>query len=142
MHHQYRPYAVLGRIARFLRSKSIDQGVDFRNGEASHPDVEIQIDFEQAFELFGEQLLIPAGVHRQLVVGQHIGALLFERHGFDAHTRFTLLGRTGLLGSTGLLCNAAICRRRPRQRSRQFPRNTLDELRRGAAAPVSFDRGR
>ena len=46
---------MLGRIARFLRSKSIDQGVDFRNGEASHPDVEIQIDFEQAFELFGEQ---------------------------------------------------------------------------------------
>jgi hypothetical protein len=67
---------------------------------------------------------------------------LFERHGFDAHTRFTLLGRTGLLGSTGLLCNAAICRRRPRQRSRQFPRNTLDELRRGAGAPVCFDRGR
>ena len=57
-------------------------------------------------------------------------------------SRFTLLGRTGLLGSTGLLCNAAICRRRPRQRSRQFRRNTLDELRRGAGAPVCFDRGR
>jgi transposase len=57
-------------------------------------------------------------------------------------SRFTLLGRTGLFGSTGLLCNAAICRRRPRQRSRQFRRNTLDELRRGAGAPVCFDRGR
>jgi hypothetical protein len=53
-----------------------------------------------------------------------------------------LLGRTVLLGSTGLLSNAAIYRRRPRQRSRQFRRNTLDELRRGAGAPVCFDGGR
>lgn len=55
---------------------------------------------------------------------------------------FTLLGSTGLLGSIGLLCNVAICRRRPRQRSRQFRCNTPDEFRRGNGAPVCFDRGR
>ena len=74
---------VLG-IAGLLRRQPLDQAVDLRDREAGHADVEAEIVGEERLQLFGEQVLVPAGVQRQLVVGEHVGPLLGRGHGLDA----------------------------------------------------------
>src|ERR1019366_228113 len=111
----YSPYA----LRHYYASKLIGKDLNFIQNAMGHSKIEITLN-----------------VYGHLLKGRA------PPPGRISDSRFTLLGRTGFLGSTVLLCNAAICRRRPRQRSRQFRRNTLDELRRGAGAPVCFDRGR
>ena len=74
---------VLG-IAGLLRRQPLDQAVDLRDREAGDADVEAEIVGEERLQLLGQQVLVPAGVQRQLVVGEHIGPLLGRRHGLDA----------------------------------------------------------
>jgi hypothetical protein len=71
-------------IARLLRSEAIDQAVDFRNRKTSYADVKVQIDFEQALELFGEQLLIPAIAHVPIPSGVGIGQEFASLRKFDS----------------------------------------------------------
>ena len=64
---------VLGRLCavRVGVPRGIQGHVDLSQAEAGEFDLEVEID--QRLQLDGEQLLVPAGVERQLVVGEHIG---------------------------------------------------------------------
>ncbi len=61
----------------------LDQSIDLGHREAGERDVERVVVSEEPLQFLGEQLVVPAGVERQLVVGNHIGALLRRRHGLD-----------------------------------------------------------
>ena len=67
---------VVGRIARLLGGDGRQEGVDLWNREASDPDIEVEIRSQQRPQLRGEEVLIPARIECQFVVGEHIGALL------------------------------------------------------------------
>ena len=71
---------VVRGIAGLFRSQPFDQAVDLGDREAGHADVEVEIDRQQSLQLLGQDLLVPAGIERQLVVGKHIGPLLLRRH--------------------------------------------------------------
>ena len=49
----------------------IEHQVDFGQGEAGDLHAEVEVD--QGLKFDGEQLLVPACIQRQLVVGEHIG---------------------------------------------------------------------
>ena len=70
---------VVGRIARLLGGDGRQEGVDLWNREASDPDIEVEIRGQQRPQLRGEEVLIPARIECQFVVGEHIGALLRPR---------------------------------------------------------------
>ena len=52
----------------------VEHEVDLGEAEAGQLDIELEVD--QRLQLDREDLLVPAGVERQLVVGEHIGAAL------------------------------------------------------------------
>ena len=56
-------------LARF-----VDHEVDFGEAEPGQLDIELEVD--QRLQLDGEDLLVPPGIERELVVGQHVGAPL------------------------------------------------------------------
>src|SRR5262249_891993 len=75
---------VICRIARFFVSQSLDQMVDLGNREAGELNVEVEVTGRELFELEGQELIVPAGVECDLVVGKDIGSLLGCRHAVDA----------------------------------------------------------
>ena len=68
--------SVVGRVIRLLGGDGRQEGVDLRNREARDAEVEVEVRGQQRPQLRGEQVLVPAGVERQFVVGEDIGALL------------------------------------------------------------------
>jgi hypothetical protein len=46
----------------------------------------MQAKWSLKLSLHGQQLFTPTGIERNLVVGDHMGALLFGRHGVDPLT--------------------------------------------------------
>src|SRR5262249_44748843 len=75
---------VICRIARFFVSQSLDQVVDLGDREAGELNVEVEVTGRELFEFEGQELLVPAGVECDLVVGEDIGPLLGCRHAVDA----------------------------------------------------------
>ena len=75
---------IICRIALFLGRKALDQLVDLSDRKARDADVEAEVSVHQLLQLEGEQLLVPAGVEGELIVGQHIGPLLGRRQMADA----------------------------------------------------------
>ena len=62
-----RPIGTVGiRLARL-----VDDEVDLGQAEAGQLDVEVEVD--QRLQLDREDLLVPAGIERELVVGEHVG---------------------------------------------------------------------
>ena len=66
---------VVCRIAGLFRIEPFDQAVDLGDREAGQTNVEVEIDRQQSLEFFGQDLVIPAGIEGELVVGKHIGSL-------------------------------------------------------------------
>ena len=52
----------------------IEHEVDLGQAEPGHLDIELQVD--QRLQLDREDLLVPPGIERELVVGEHVGAPL------------------------------------------------------------------
>ena len=69
-----KPVSGLWKVTRSTRPGQ--EGVDLWNREASDPDIEVEIRGQQCPQLRGEEVLIPARIECQFVVGKHIGALL------------------------------------------------------------------
>ena len=67
---------IVGRITRLLTILCRNQAVDLRDREASHTEIEVELDFEQSRKLDRQDLFVPASLQSQLVVGKHIGPLL------------------------------------------------------------------
>ena len=78
--------AVVRGIARLLRGQPFDQAVDLRDREAGDARCRSRgRSSSSALQLLGQQLLVPAGIERQLVVGEHVGALLRRASCFEAN---------------------------------------------------------
>jgi hypothetical protein len=84
------PTPVVRRIARFLRRKTIDETINLRDGEANDANIELDVRFHVLLQLKRQQFLIPARVEGELIVRQHVGALLCGRHVLDAQARNSL----------------------------------------------------
>ena len=65
----FRPARGVGRLARFLKDE-----VDLRHLEPGQFDIDLELD--QPLQFDRQQLLVPAGLLGELVVGQDIGALI------------------------------------------------------------------
>jgi hypothetical protein len=75
LHHD-----IISRIIRLFRVQAVNQAVDLGNREPRDLQAEVEIEVLQSLKLLRQQILVPAGIERQLVVGQHIGAFLVGRH--------------------------------------------------------------
>ncbi|MEL6244120.1 MAG: hypothetical protein AAFQ85_02085 [Pseudomonadota bacterium] len=65
---------VIRRIAWLLWHGRSQRGVDLSHRKAGDTDVEGQIiDLQDGAELLGEEVLVPTGVQRELVVGEDVG---------------------------------------------------------------------
>ncbi len=72
---------IVSRIAILFRCDAFDQAVHLGDGEAGDIDIEIEvISLHQSAELGRQHVLIPAGIERQLIVSQYVGALLSSAH--------------------------------------------------------------
>ena len=67
---------VVGRVIRLLGGDGRQEGVDLRNREAGDPDLKVKVLSQERPQFRGEPVLVPAGIERQFVVGEDIGALL------------------------------------------------------------------
>ena len=74
---------ILLRVPLIFGCDNRHQTVDLRDREAGDADVEVEILHHQRTKLGRQQILVPAGVQGQLVVGQNIGALLCFSHVVD-----------------------------------------------------------
>jgi hypothetical protein len=63
----------------------VEDEVSFGQREARDRHIESEVN--QPLELDCQDFLIPAGVERQLVVGEYVGPPLIGRHGLDTHAR-------------------------------------------------------
>ena len=77
---------VVGRIIRLLGGDGRQEVVDLRNREARDVEVELEIRGQERPQLRGEQVLVPAGIERQFVVSEDIGALLGPAQVLDLQT--------------------------------------------------------
>ena len=77
---------LVGRIIRLLGSDGRQEVVDLRNREARDADVEVEVRGHQCPQFSGEQVLVPAGIECQFVVGEDIGALLGLAQVLDLQT--------------------------------------------------------
>ena len=67
---------VLGALGRLIGAAYIKKLIHFGDGEAGQLDVDLLALGHEVFELARKQVLVPAGVLGELVVGQDVGALL------------------------------------------------------------------
>jgi hypothetical protein len=77
----------LGRTVRGALMSLLENDVDLGGGEAGELDVELDVD--EALQLDRQQIPVPAGIERELIVGQYVGTSLRrievgEAHGGDA----------------------------------------------------------
>ena len=77
---------VVGRIIRLLGSDGRQEVVELGDREAGDPNVEVEVRGHQRPQLCGEQVLVPAGIEREFVVGEDIGALLGLAQVLDLQT--------------------------------------------------------
>jgi hypothetical protein len=84
--HVRRRQVLLGR-AGLLRCEPLDEAVDLGDRKAGDADVEVEIDRKERLQLLRQDLLVPAGVEGELVIGDHVGPLLLGRHRLEPHAR-------------------------------------------------------
>ena len=66
----------VGRIRRFGPPQPVDQNVDLGGLEAGDGQIEVEVKRGEALQLERQQLMVPAGVLGELVVGEDVGANL------------------------------------------------------------------
>ena len=78
---------IIERVGLGLVVVVLDDEIDFGDLEAGDRQVELRRDFEQSFELDGEDFRVPAGLLCQPVVGNDVGPLLGLGHVRQADRR-------------------------------------------------------
>ena len=101
-------YDVLFRRAGLLRRETLDQAVDLGYGKAGQADVEVEVERQEVLQLFGQDLLVPAGIQSELVVGQNVSPLLGRAHPLETKAGHLVHPEELCRGDTAMPCENGV----------------------------------